>query len=425
MIETIRYPPRRPALRNFVSMRMMKATNPLKKVGNDGRLFWRTLFLAVVSFAGMVVFPGLAGASTTDPSTGLVYDVTNSQATISGCVSPCTTTTALTIPATLGGYPVVAIADLAFTSSIAATSLTTPASLTAIGVGAFYGATALTTVDLPNVTSIGNQAFMADHLLTSVTFPRVTNIGVQAFLGDYALSAIAFPDTLVTIGDVAFGQDTALANVVFLGNAPSIGTNAFQQVPAVEASYFADATGWTPWPLAMTPITAGVLIAPPIFVNAAPIAGTPSVGSTLSVPTVGWTSTYGVEVQTGYYWMSCTSPVISDTAGQASNCTLINGGDSPIYTVTSDQAGKYIAVLVGGFDGHNSASVETIPSVAIAASPTPDPVPTPKEPAVAVTALAATGSPLLLFGQGSALAFFGGGAMLLVAFHRRRVSQNR
>jgi len=100
MIETIRYPPRRPALRNFVRVRMMKATNPLKKVGNDGRLFWRTLFLAVVSFAGMVVFPGLAGASTTDPSTGLVYDVTNSQATISGCVSPCTTTTALTIPAT-------------------------------------------------------------------------------------------------------------------------------------------------------------------------------------------------------------------------------------------------------------------------------------------------------------------------------------
>ena len=70
------------------------------------------------------------------------------------------TTGAITIPATLGGYPV-----------------------TSIGNGAFSGCSGLTSVSIPDsVTSIGNEAFRGCSRLTSVTIPdSLTSIGESVF----------------------------------------------------------------------------------------------------------------------------------------------------------------------------------------------------------------------------------------------------
>ena len=50
-----------------------------------------------------------------------------------------------------------------------------------VGVGAFYGCSALTAVDLPNVASVGETAFMSCSSLSAVNLPNATSIGEGAF----------------------------------------------------------------------------------------------------------------------------------------------------------------------------------------------------------------------------------------------------
>lgn len=53
--------------------------------------------------------------------------------------------------------------------------------LETVGKYAFYGCTALETVDMPNATSIGESAFYGSGPLTDVNFPNVTKIENNAF----------------------------------------------------------------------------------------------------------------------------------------------------------------------------------------------------------------------------------------------------
>jgi len=93
---------------------------------------------------------------------------------------------AITIPSTLGGYPVVAIGDNAFRSdngnAYLVTSVIFPNTVTSIGFQAFTGCSLLTSVFLPSsLTFIGFDAFMYTGL-TSVNIPSsVTNIQSSFF----------------------------------------------------------------------------------------------------------------------------------------------------------------------------------------------------------------------------------------------------
>ncbi len=136
---------------------------------------------------------------------------------------------AITIPSTLGGYPVVAIGSSAFSGS-ALTSVTIPNSVTYIEMYAFDGCTSLTSVTIPgSVTSIGTGVFMGCSSLTSVTLSEgVRSISSQMFYGCHALTSVTIPSTVERIGEYAFLECTSLTAITIPEGVTTIDGFAFQ-----------------------------------------------------------------------------------------------------------------------------------------------------------------------------------------------------
>ncbi len=188
------------------------------------------------------------------------YSVTNGQATITDF--PESYSGDLGIPSTLGGYPVTAIGEAAFSFCSALTSVTIPSSVTTIGRYAFDECSSLTSVMIPaGVTSIGKDAFSGCSSLViavdsgnssyasqegclfnkgytallaapSVTgdyvIPEgVTSIGDAAFRGCTSLTSVTIPKSLTTIGRYSFSSCSSLASMVIPAGVTSIGDCAF------------------------------------------------------------------------------------------------------------------------------------------------------------------------------------------------------
>ena len=113
----------------------------------------------------------------------------------------------VSIPSTLGGYPVTSIG----------------------GEAAFRDCTSFTTVDIPDsVTSIGFGAFMGCTELTSVTLGNaVTNIDGYAFYKCSSLTDINIPDSVTSIGDYAFYDCHKLNRINSSGSVTNIGRRAY------------------------------------------------------------------------------------------------------------------------------------------------------------------------------------------------------
>ena len=89
--------------------------------------------------------------------------------------------------------------------------------VTSIGFDAFFDASSLTSVTIPDgVTSIGDNAFAAAYSLTSITFGEnslVNSIGINAFMGT-RLTSIAIPDGVTSIEGDAFHFITSLTSII-------------------------------------------------------------------------------------------------------------------------------------------------------------------------------------------------------------------
>lgn len=165
------------------------------------------------------------------------FDIANGEVTITGYTGAGG---AVAIPATISGYPVVAIGGSAFYECTELTSVTIPdgvRSISEIGAytgynipsGAFYGCTSLTSVAIPaSVTDISDRAFLGCSALASITIPGgVTRIGVGAFQGCSRLAEIVIPDSVTDLGSLAFADCTGLKDISLPTKLESLGGNVF------------------------------------------------------------------------------------------------------------------------------------------------------------------------------------------------------
>ena len=147
-----------------------------------------------------------------------VYSVLNGAATLNAYRG---TGGAVTIPSTIGGFPVTSIDNDAFYGNTSLTSVTIPNSVSSIGNQAFYGCTGLTSVTIPNsITSIGNQAFSGCSGLTRVSLPEpfLTDIEYIGLSGQVAATTLiqGVADNLG--GNSAFITDFTSAVLAKTGN---------------------------------------------------------------------------------------------------------------------------------------------------------------------------------------------------------------
>lgn len=169
------------------------------------------------------------------------YTVTDGKATITGYTGDGGD---VTIPSTLGDYPVTSIGDYAFAYCDDLTSLTFPNSITYVGFGAFadcYNLTAVCITDLAawceiefygtftsQPLSYAGKLYLNGNLVTHLSIPNtVTSIGRRAFFGCTSLTSVSIPNSVTRIGDVAFETCSALTSVIIPEGVTSIGAAAF------------------------------------------------------------------------------------------------------------------------------------------------------------------------------------------------------
>lgn len=113
----------------------------------------------------------------------------------------------LTIPSTIGGYPVTVIGEDSFSCLHNVTSITIP----------------------DTVTTISDQAFSHSNFKYISIPDSVTTIGNEAFIKCSALTGLILPENLISIGSFAFGYCNNLTNIAIPENLTTIGLNAFKE----------------------------------------------------------------------------------------------------------------------------------------------------------------------------------------------------
>jgi len=199
------------------------------------------------------------------------YTITNSAATITACSAIWGE---ITIPATLGGYPVTAIGNNVFNGFSDLTCVTIPYGVTTLGDDVFVNCTGIIKVNIPDsVTTIGTGTFSCCSSLKSVVIPNgMTSIGIATFNYCYDLTDVLLPDSITSIGTQAFGYCSSLSSVsipssvtnisayafyscsnlkdvYFFGNAPTLGTTVFDLcATGFKVNYISGKNGFTqPW----------------------------------------------------------------------------------------------------------------------------------------------------------------------------------
>lgn len=181
--------------------------------------------------------------------------------------------TELVLPERVGDRLVTGVHSRCFQNA-EIVSVSLPRNYTDIGVSAFSGCTALTTVKLSlGLLSIGMMAFMGCTSLSSVDFEmpnNLTTIATAAFYGCTALETAELPDTLTNLGESAFYGCSVLHRVHISTGLTAVPANAFNRnaferlqlhdgLLTIGAGAFAnnDSLTFVDFPLSLKKISAG------------------------------------------------------------------------------------------------------------------------------------------------------------------------
>ena len=205
------------------------------------RLVSITLALAMVlCLLPTGVFSITASAETsgyyTYSVTGGKAAITNVSTQISGDV---------TIPPTLGGYPVTSIGDSAFSYCRSLTSITVPDSVTSVGYGAFENCTGLRGVYITDLAAWCNISFVTRdggfrYDYTSNPLYYAGNLYINGVL----TTNMAIPDGVTEIGEIAFCGLDNLVSVTFPNGLKKVDCDAFFGCTALNSVYVSDMASW-------------------------------------------------------------------------------------------------------------------------------------------------------------------------------------
>lgn len=178
----------------------------------------------------------------------LSYTIENGKVTITNSNDP--TDGIITIPETIEGYPVTAIAKSAFFRESTIHSIIIPPTVTRIGNDAFYYCESLENVYISDLSAwckiefdgsratpmcYASNLYLNGELLTDLTIPEdITQLIDYTFYGCERLINVTVPETVTDIGYYSFSKCTNLSNVTLSDGLQRIDDRAFLECTALE-----------------------------------------------------------------------------------------------------------------------------------------------------------------------------------------------
>ena len=212
--------------------------------------------LSIVVICGVLPFSALTASALT--SGYYTYTVSNSVATITDCSTSISG--AQTIPARVGGYEVVAIANYAFSGCNRLTSVTIQNGVKTVGRFAFENCTNLTSVSVSQTVENLNYdtAFYGCDMLEKITvnsnnsYYKAGNNVLYDKSGSTLLfypvrksnTDFAVPKGVISIANGAFNSNCFLKNITIPDTVTSIGNGAFYGCSPLENVYITDMAKW-------------------------------------------------------------------------------------------------------------------------------------------------------------------------------------
>lgn len=156
--------------------------------------------------------------------------------------------TSINIPSVIGGLPVTAIADEAFSNvdSTLIKRVILGENIVSVGNSAFYGSSELTVVIKGKLQHLGESAFYGCSKLESIELGEgLETVPYQAFYGCTSLKSVLLPESAKCIDENAFEDCTALMSLVMHSSLERVNHGAFLGCSSlVNVYYYGTADSW-------------------------------------------------------------------------------------------------------------------------------------------------------------------------------------